>query len=223
MSRPLSCTTLLLSLATVGVFAQVPPARPADLQAAVDSVLDARVATDAFSGVVRVASNVRTVHQRAAGWADRAVGTLMTLDYDPPAATEVAPFAWSLLAGPHQDSLRAEVETLHAEMVAAYRREPASVAGYYTDDASILGGGGRWMGREAIDQYWSRGPGGADWSLDVLEVGGNRQAPWVRGRSTLVSRSGRRMVTDYVGILKRGPDGILRFYIDIFVAGAANR
>ncbi len=136
---------------------------------------------------------------------------------DPPAATEVAEFFRSRLAAP-EDSLRAEIEALHAEMVAAYRREPASVARYYTDDASILGGRGRWVGREQIDRYWSQGPAGADWTLEVLEVGGDGQAPWVRGRSTLVSQGGRRMVTHFIGILKRDADGRLRFYVDMFVA-----
>jgi hypothetical protein len=153
-------------------------------------------------------------------------------NYDPPAATEVAQHIRSLIGGTFprapaadpaprsQGSLRSEIEALHAEMVAAYKREPSSVARFYTDDASILGGGQRAIGREQIDRYWGGGPGAADWILEVLEVGGDRQAPWVRGRSTLVSQSGRRMVTDYVGILKRGADDRLRFYLDMFVAGS---
>jgi ketosteroid isomerase-like protein len=150
-------------------------------------------------------------------------------NYDPPAATEVAQQIRSLIGGASpgapadpasrsQGTLRAEIEALHTEMVAAYKREPSSVARFYTDDASILGGGQRAIGREQIDRYWGGGPGAADWILEVLEVGGDRQSPWVRGRSTLVSQSGRRMVTDYVGILKRGADDRLRFYLDMFVA-----
>ena len=139
-----------------------------------------------------------------------------------PRPTAVAQSVSLLASAPRQDSLRAEVVALHTAMVAAYGREPASVARYYTDDASILGGGQRAVGRNQINQYWGSGPGGGDWTLEILEVGGDRQAPWVRGRSTLVSRSGRRMVTDYVGILKRQADGQLRFYVDMFVA-AGNR
>jgi len=74
--------------------------------------------------------------------------------------------------------------------------------------------------RSLMGETAGRGPEAADWTLEVLEVGGDRQAPWVRGRSTLVSQSGRRMVTDYVGILKRGADDRLRLYIDMFAAGS---
>lgn len=146
-------------------------------------------------------------------------------NYDPPAATEVAEVIRSLVVPPRapaaqrrsQDSLQEEIEALHAEMVSAYRREPASVARYYTDDASILGSGGRWIGREQINRYWAA-PAGGEWTPEVLEAGGSRESPWVRGRSTLISRSGRRMVTEYIGILKRQGDGRLRFYMDMFVA-----
>lgn len=115
-------------------------------------------------------------------------------------------------------TLEQEVRALHVAMVGAYKRDPASVARFYTDDASIMGGGARALGREQVDRYWREGPGGAEWTLEVLEVGGDAKSPWVRGRSTLASPSGRRMVTDYVGILKRGSDGQLRFYIDIYVS-----
>ena len=108
------------------------------------------------------------------------------------------------------------MRVLHDAMVAAFKRDPASVARYYTDDASIMGGGARSAGREEIDRYWRDGPRG-EWVLEVIEVGGDTNSPWVRGRSTLASTSGRRMVTDYVGILKRGTDGQLRFYVDMFV------
>ena len=57
-----------------------------------------------------------------------------------------------------------------------------------------------------------------DWKLEVLEVGEGPR-PWVRGRSTLQGRSGRTMVTEFVGLLKRQPDG-LKFYLDMFVAAA---
>lgn len=116
-------------------------------------------------------------------------------------------------------ALRREVEALHNEMVAAFRRDPTTVARYYTDDASIMGGGARAVGREQVDRYWREGPRG-EWTLEVLQVGGDASSPWVRGRSTLASTSGRRMVTDYVGILKRGSDGRLRFYVDMYVGAA---
>jgi hypothetical protein len=115
----------------------------------------------------------------------------------------------------HHD-LRAEVDSLFAAMVVAFKRDPSSVARFYTDDASIMGGGGRWIGRDQVDRYWGQGIRATDWILEATEVGGDARTPWVRGRSTLVGSAGR-MVTDFVGILKRGSDGQLRFYVDMFV------
>jgi ketosteroid isomerase-like protein len=117
-----------------------------------------------------------------------------------------------------QHALRPEVEALMTSMVTAFKTDPASVAKFYTDDASILGGGGRYVGREQIDQYWRDATMFADWKLEVLEVG-DGPSPWVRGRSTLHGKSGRVMVTEFVGLLKRQPDG-LKFYVDMFVAAS---
>lgn len=55
------------------------PAR-ADLKAAIDSLLDSRVAADEFSGAVAVAKNGQIVYQRAAGIANRESGAPMTID-----------------------------------------------------------------------------------------------------------------------------------------------
>jgi ketosteroid isomerase-like protein len=133
------------------------------------------------------------------------------------AATLLIPCAASAQGKP----LREEIEALNAAMVAALKKDPASVARFYTDDASILGGGSRYVGREEVDRYWRDATMFADWTLEVIEVGGDAQTPWVRGRSTLHGKSGRRMVTEYVGLLKRGADGQLRFYVDMFVAASA--
>jgi len=115
-------------------------------------------------------------------------------------------------------TLEQEVRALHTAMVTTYKRDPVSVARFYTDDATIMGGGIRAVGREQVERYWRDGPGGAEWTLEVLEVGSDSTSPWVRGRSTLARPGGQRMVTEYVGILKRGGDGQLRFYVDMFVA-----
>lgn len=114
-------------------------------------------------------------------------------------------------------TLRQQVDSLHVAMVQAFKAQPSSVARFYTDDASILGGGARYVGRAQIDEYWRQATMFADWKLEVLEVGGGPDAPWVRGRSTLTGTSGRIMVTDYVGILRRQRDGTFRFYVDMFV------
>ena len=119
-----------------------------------------------------------------------------------------------------QVTLQQEAEALTSAMVAAFKADPSSVAKYYADDASILGGGQRAVGREQIDAYWRGATMFADWKLEVLEVGGDGASPWVRGRSTLQGKSGRTMVTEFVGLLKRQPDGKLRFYVDMYVAAA---
>jgi C-terminal processing protease CtpA/Prc/ketosteroid isomerase-like protein len=121
------------------------------------------------------------------------------------------------------DALRREVEALNAAMVAAFRRDPASVARFYTDDATIVGAGARHTGRAAVDRYWARATGFVDWTLEVLEVGGSPDAPWQRGRSTLVGQGGRRMVTEFLGVLRRGAGGALRFHVDMFTAAPGGR
>ena len=133
------------------------------------------------------------------------------------------PCAFPRAASAQAKPLREEVEALNVAMVAALKKDPASVARFYTDDASILGGGSRYVGRSEVDQYWRDATMFADWTLEIIEVGGDGRSPWVRGRSTLLGKSGRRMVTEYIGLLKRGPDGQLRFYVDMFVSAAAAR
>ena len=119
-----------------------------------------------------------------------------------------------------QSPLKQEAEALTSAMVAAFKADPASVAKFYTDDASILGGGQRAVGREQIDAYWRGATMFADFKLEVIEVGGEGATPWVRGRSTLQGKSGRTMVTEFVGLLKRQTDGKLKFYVDMFVAAS---
>lgn len=105
-------------------------------------------------------------------------------------------------------------------MTAALNTDPGSVAQFYTDDATIMGGGTRHAGRQEIDRYWRDATMFQDWKLEVLEVGGDGASPWVRGRSTLHGSSGRTMVTEFVGLLRRQPDNRLKFYVDIFVAAS---
>ena len=119
-----------------------------------------------------------------------------------------------------QTPLRREVETLFSDMTAALKANPASVAKFYTDDAMIAGGRLRVTGREAVDKYWAGTTGFTDWKLEIIEVG-DGTTPWVRGISTLVSSSGRNSVTEFLGLLKRGADGKLRFYVDMYIPAAA--
>jgi ketosteroid isomerase-like protein len=126
----------------------------------------------------------------------------------------------SSVAQAQNTQLERDAQALTSAMVAAFKADPASVAKFYTDDASILGGGQRAVGREQIDAYWRGATMFADWKLEVLEVGGDGASPWMRGRSTLQGKSGRTMVTEFVGLLKRQPDGTLKFYVDMYVAAS---
>jgi ketosteroid isomerase-like protein len=120
-----------------------------------------------------------------------------------------------LAAGQPADSLRTEIDALNRRMVDAFKQDPASVAGLYTDTAAIIGGGQRAQGRAAIDSYW-KGSMFTAWSLELLETGGHPDAPWQYGRSVVQGRSGRTMETFFVTLLRRQPGGDLKVQIDAF-------
>jgi ketosteroid isomerase-like protein len=117
-----------------------------------------------------------------------------------------------------QTPIRREVETLLADMMSAFKANPASVAKFYTDDAMVAGGRLRITGRESVDKYWAGVAGYSDWKLEIIEVG-DGTTPWVRGVSTLVGAE-RNSVTEFLGLLKRGSDGKLRFYVDMYIPAA---
>jgi ketosteroid isomerase-like protein len=117
---------------------------------------------------------------------------------------------------PQDAALQKEIAALTAAMVAAFKRDPASVAAFYTDDALIAGGGQRSQGRAAVAEYWKGATMYADWTLESLQTGGAKDAPWVYGRSVIVGRSGRTMETFFLGLLRRQPSGELRFQVDAF-------
>lgn len=122
--------------------------------------------------------------------------------------------AW--LVQPPAATLRADVDALNARMVAAFKRDPASVAAFYTDHAAIIGAGQRHQGRAGVDAYWKGATMFTDWSLETLETGGHPDAPWQYGRSVINGQSGRTMETYFVGLLRRQQDGELKFQVDAF-------
>ena len=123
----------------------------------------------------------------------------------------------SLIAGGQaSDNLRKEIDALNAAMVAAFKRDPASVGAFYTDTAAIVGGNQRSQGRAAVDGYWKGATSFADWSLETLESGGPADAPWQYGRSILVGKGGQKMETYFIGLLRREPAGGLKFQADVY-------
>ncbi|HET9425541.1 MAG TPA: DUF4440 domain-containing protein [Gemmatimonadaceae bacterium] len=120
-----------------------------------------------------------------------------------------------------QGAPRMSVDSLHAAMVAAFKADPSSTARFYTDDAIIVGGGTRVLGREAVDNYWKQITPGSTWQLETLASGGVAGMPFVHGRSTLGSPGGRSSITDFIGLLHRGPDGQLRFRVDAYTGAFA--
>ena len=140
-----------------------------------------------------------------------------------PGTSAIAQAPASRPASVTSNALRQEVEALSVAMVAAFKSNPASVARFYADDARIMGGGGNFTGRAEIDGYWAGATMFTDWALEVTEVGGSAESPWVLGRSTLTGASGRTMVTNFVGILRRGGDGTLKYHIDMYTMAGPSR
>jgi ketosteroid isomerase-like protein len=118
-------------------------------------------------------------------------------------------------------ALRAEVAALNAAMVAAFHRDPATVARFYADSAKIVGPKRQTVaGRAAIDHYWAGIRRPATWTLDVVDVGGSRAEAYQIGVSSLTSTGSdgqsRTYVCDFVVIWKRQADGTLRIALDLY-------
>ncbi len=116
--------------------------------------------------------------------------------------------------------LRADVESAHDGLVASFRAgDLAGVARGYTDDAVMLGPDGyRIQGKEAMEKYWTGLRGGRDWTLEALDVDGDRDLVFELGRSTLVheNHDGQIVtsVVKFVGVWRRQPDGSLKLAVD---------
>jgi ketosteroid isomerase-like protein len=125
-------------------------------------------------------------------------------------------FALGLSGLQRPAEVRADIEKLNANMVAAFKRDAATVAAFYTDNAVMVGGGQRTEGRAALEAYWKGASMFADWTLEVLHVGGTADAPWQYGRSRIIGRGGQVMETYFLGLLRRMPSGELRFHVDAY-------
>lgn len=132
---------------------------------------------------------------------------VVALGYAPVAAAQVAS--------------RAEIDGRLAELLSAFRSaDNRGVASIFADDASILGPNGvRVVGRAAIDSYWVARPRPTSWTIETLEVGGSRDSPWQLARSTRINRSAAgadTSFTTFILVWKRGADGKLRIYLDLY-------
>ena len=132
-----------------------------------------------------------------------------------PTAAAQAPAA----AATDTAALRAEIVRSTAAMMAAFNRgDRTGAAAFYADDAVIRSPGAvDATGRAAVDRYFEQLAGARSWTLEVLQVGGTRDAAWQTGRSTLVMEGmPQPMVVQYVALWRRQADGTLRIELDYY-------
>ena len=123
-------------------------------------------------------------------------------------------------------SLRRIVEEMNRKQIEAFNKNDLlGVARIYADDATIYfphypsKQGRKIQGREAIDKYWLAIKKPKEWKLEVVEVGGTKDAIWVIGKSTLTEEFDGKdstYVGDFVVIWKRQKDGSYRIQTDIY-------
>lgn len=122
---------------------------------------------------------------------------------------------------PPLSALRTEIEAINRQMERAVARgDMLTVAGYYADDARLIGPRGQEVrGRTAIDAYWSGFRSAKAWKLEAFDIGGSTNEAYQFGRSTFVQTlptGERSSVTDFVVIWRRGQDGRLRIALDFY-------
>ena len=122
---------------------------------------------------------------------------------------------------PVPDSAREQIEGLNRQMMETFKRgDMLGVARFYADNATIFSYRGRKIeGRQAIDRYWTGIKNGRAWKLEVIEVGGQGDAIYQIGKSSLTTGTDGKestYVCDFVIIWKRQPDGVYKIYVDIY-------
>jgi ketosteroid isomerase-like protein len=118
-------------------------------------------------------------------------------------------------------SIRAEISALHVAMEEALRNgDLLGVAGFYSDDAVLLGRDGRRVaGRANLNEYWTRLHGAQSWEIDVLDVEGEDGIWMERGRSRLRVMRDEELAeseVDFMMIWQRQLDGRLLIIVDAF-------
>jgi ketosteroid isomerase-like protein len=113
------------------------------------------------------------------------------------------------------EPFRAEVEAMNRAMEEAIVRDPASVAKFYRDDASMRGPGTLVRGRSTFETYWGSLKDVRRWKLEVLDVAGGPDVVHQRGRS-LLRIGDHDSVVEFVLLWKRQPDGKLGIALDFY-------
>ena len=118
------------------------------------------------------------------------------------------------------------VEEMNRKQIETFNRgDLLGTARIYADDATIYfpnwatRQAGRIRGREAIDKYWLAIKNPKQWKLEIVEVGGTKDAIWEIGKSTLteeVDGKDATYVGDFIVIWKRQRDGSYRIHADIY-------
>ena len=162
---------------------------------------------------------MRTTFSSATGSAVIAISLIATLGCS---ASRPAPSSQPVVSiTTSQHAMHAEIDSLNRAMVAAFDSSPAKVARFYADSARIVGPRRQEVrGREAIDRYWASIRTPAQWSLTVVEVGGDARSAHQVGISRLTS-PGRADVPstyecDFVVLWRRQADGTMRITLDLY-------
>jgi len=183
--------------------------------------------TNAFSKDTRVALPAIA----ALGQSDReeAESVLLHIAQDPdPLRSQAAVNALRALAwlqraetGETTPSIRVEISALHVAMEEAFRNgDLLGVAGFYSDDAVMLGRDGRRVvGRASLNEYWTRLHGAKKWEITLMDIEGE-DGIWVeRGRSRLSVVRDEKLSeseVEFMMVWQRQLDGRLLIIVDAF-------
>ncbi len=113
-----------------------------------------------------------------------------------------------------------EIAGLNREMERAFRNgDLQAVAGFYADNALMIGPATRLEGGAAITEYWQEISDPVNWTLEVREITGTADIVHQTGRSFLTYLEGleeHTSVVDFVLVWQRQPDGTYKIAIDSY-------
>ena len=120
---------------------------------------------------------------------------------------------------PNSPVLKKKIETLTAELMAAFKEaNMQKVASFYDDDARIMLADGQQIeGRKAIHQYWTSMAQADDVKFEIVEVGGSSDMIYHVGKATTTHTVNGQPVTETAGFVmlwKKQPDWSYKIYVD---------